>query len=110
MWEISLPVVLVKRQLCAQLRITLSELEAVNVVYQTNAKATIKNSWFKFILSLYYNEKSVVVSSDMHNVGLRKSYMKKAYDKVCKHYSQEVAGDIFERNAAKLISLFLYLT
>lgn len=81
----------------------LNELDTVNVVYQTNAKTILKKSWFKFILGLYYNEKAILVSSDMHNIGLRKSYMKKAYDKVCKYYSQEVADDIFERNAAKLI-------
>jgi protein-tyrosine phosphatase len=81
----------------------INELDSVNVVYQTNAKAVIKNSWFKRILELYCNGRYVVVSSDMHNIGLRKSYMKKAYDKVCKHYSKEVADDLFENNAAKLI-------
>ena len=81
----------------------INELELVNVVYQTNAKFIIKNSWFKYILELYYNERNVFVSSDMHNMGLRKSCMKKAYDKVCKHYSKEVADDLFENNAAKLI-------
>ncbi len=85
----------------------LNELDMVNVVYQTNAKSVMKNSWSKFVFELYYSGKAIVVSSDMHNMGLRKSYMNKAYDKVCKHYSQAVADDIFERNAAKIIGFDL---
>ncbi len=81
----------------------INELDAVKVVYQTNAKTTMKSNWLKRILSLNYNERNVLVASDMHNMGLRKSCMKKAYDKVCKHYGKDVADDLFENNAAKLI-------
>lgn len=89
------------------IKVLLEELESVNVVYQINAKTILKNKWFKFLLNLYYHEKSVLVSSDMHNMGTRKSCIKKAYDKVCKHYSKHIADDIFEKNAAKLIGLDL---
>ncbi|MBR5322687.1 MAG: hypothetical protein IKU48_03995 [Clostridia bacterium] len=82
----------------------LDDLDSVNVAYQMNAKTVMKNSWFKFILGLYYHEKKVLISSDMHNMGLRKTCMKKAYDKICKYYSKEVAGDFFENTASQLIS------
>ena len=81
----------------------LNELDLVNVVYQTNAKTVMKSSWAKFVLELYCKEKKILVASDMHNMGLRKSCMKKAYNKVCKHYNKIIADDLFEKNAAELI-------
>lgn len=83
----------------------LGELEAVNVVYQMNARPLLKNKWFKFLLDLYYDEKTVIVSSDMHNMGMRKSCIKKVYDKVSNHFSQRVADDVFEKTAAALLKL-----
>ncbi len=83
----------------------LADLEAINVVYQMNARAVLRNKWFKYLLDLYYDGKAVVISSDMHNMGMRSSCMKKAYDKVCNYYSQDVADDIFERNAEKILGL-----
>ncbi len=83
----------------------LSELDSVNVVCQMNAKTIIKNNWFKFLLKLYHDEKSILVASDMHNLGMRKCFMEKSYNKVKNYYSQDVADDIFERTAAKLIGI-----
>ncbi len=62
------------------------DISDFKVVYQMNAKTVTKHGGRRLLEMLLNNNETVVVSSDMHNLGMRKSYMKKAYGAIKKHF------------------------
>ena len=82
----------------------LKELGDVEAVLQMNA-ATLCSFSAKTILSKVLNcGKTVIASSDMHNVGMRKCFMEKAYKKIHRS-NNELADDMFYGNAAEFLEI-----
>lgn len=80
-----------------------SDLEALDIVYQTNAKTVLRGSWRKKLARMDEEGKCIVVSGDMHNMRLRKSHMKKAFDKTAKA-DPDFARRIFCENGDQLLN------
>ncbi len=72
----------------------MSDLEGVRVVYQINAKTVLSGGGRALLIALCERAERVLIASDMHNMGLRKSCMKKAYDKLKKYYPK-LTEDVF---------------
>ena len=81
-----------------------NELSEINVAYQMNSKTVLSFSGKKLLYRLYEANDTVMVSGDMHNMGQRRSYMKKAYEKVNKRYP-DMAERIFKLYAQKLLNI-----
>lgn len=79
------------------------DLASLDIVYQTNAKTVLHGSWRKKLARMDEEGKCIVVSGDMHNMGLRKSHMKKAFDKTAKA-APELARRIFCENGEQLLN------
>ena len=80
----------------------IEEISDLNVVYQVNAKTLLKSKGRKFLSYLLQSGKTVVVSSDMHNMGQRKSCIKKAYDSISSQDPQ-TAAELFNNNAKMIL-------
>lgn len=80
------------------------ELDSFNIIYQTNSKTVLNSGWRKNIAEMCDGGKCMVVSSDMHNMGLRSSCMKKAYERM-KHFRPDIVEDVFTKNAAALLGV-----
>jgi protein-tyrosine phosphatase len=80
----------------------ISELSGVNVVYQMNAKSLLKHKWLNFLTEINESGKRVIVASDMHNTGLRKSMLEKARHKLEKKHA-DIVNDVFYGIAKELI-------
>ena len=82
----------------------MENITGVRVVYQVNNARM--NDFFgrRFIKKLLATGYMVVMSSDMHNTGIRSCDMKKAYD-IAKKKFPEFADGLFGKNAAVLLNL-----
>lgn len=72
-----------------------AELGDINIVFQMNCKTVLDRGWRKYLLEQRMSGADCLVSSDMHDMRLRKCCMKKAFDKVNKrntHIAEELFG------------------
>lgn len=82
----------------------LKELSDINVICQLNSSTVAGMYGRRFLNELYSEGIGVVVGSDMHNMSTRRSFMKKAYDKVKKHYP-DLAEDAFVSGLTEYIKI-----
>ena len=82
----------------------LRELSDINVICQLNSSTVAGMYGRRFLNELYNEGIGVVVGSDMHNMSTRRSFMKKAYDRVKKHH-QALAEDAFVSGLAEYIKI-----
>lgn len=80
------------------------DLEGIPVIYQINSSAVLTRAGKKLLYTLYDGGNTVVVSGDMHNMGQRRSFMKKAYGKISKK-SPEMAEMVFKAYAEKIFEI-----
>ncbi len=81
----------------------LSELDGIDIICQMNAKSILKRAKRNQLLDLYERGKKIIVSSDMHNMHLRKCLMKKAKEKLQKHHP-DIAENVFINNAKEIFN------
>ena len=79
------------------------DLRDIEVVYQINAQTLLKRKWIKNLIKMSKMGLSVVSSSDMHNMMLRRNRMKDAYDKLSAK-NPELAKEVFIDNSRKILN------
>ncbi len=82
----------------------LSELDGIDIICQMNARSILKRAKRSQLLDLYERGKKVIVSSDMHNMRLRKCLMKKAKENLQKKYP-DIAENVFVNNAKEIFNI-----
>lgn len=82
----------------------LDDIEDVEAVLQINAATLCGYSGRAILSKAMKSGKVIVASSDMHNTGVRKCFMQKAYKKI--HRSRKaIADEIFCSNASELLGV-----
>ncbi len=79
-----------------------ASLADVNVIYQVNASNFLNFSGRRVLRHLFKYKVPFTVSSDMHNMSTRPSYMKKAYLKAKKSFPT-LSEDLFINNAQEIL-------
>ncbi len=82
----------------------ISDLGNVDIIYQINAETVLHRKGRRFLTNCCEAGNTVIVSSDMHNMGLRSCKMKKAHEKLHKH-SEELAKTVFSVNPKKILGI-----
>lgn len=81
----------------------IEELRDIEVVYQINAQTLLKRKWIKRLKQMSEMGLSVVCSSDMHNMKLRRNRMKDAFIKLSAK-NPELAQKVFNDNSRKILN------
>lgn len=79
------------------------DLDGMNIIYQLNASRLETFKGRMLIKKILKNNEKFFVSSDMHNMSTRRTYMKEAYTYLSKKYGS-YAEDLFINNALDVLS------